>query len=226
MAVTFRSKNESVPAVSGTSPTLAEPTGAANGDALLALYLTTNTGAPTLPAGWTSLYNGSSTATAWRVGYIQRGASAPSYAFTHTGTIYYEVHVQCVQGAATVRFDAQSVTGSVVTAATVGPNPTAVAPVAATSLCLAGGFQFAASAIWVAPAGYTIRTRNTPGDDSMIATKSLLSNASEDPAIFTGGTPGSGNLWNGFAVTFTDVVLASSLIPYQPQYGRAPVMAQ
>lgn len=205
-AVTFRSKNESVPATTGTSPTVAEPTGCASGDMAFATYLTTASGAPTLPAGWTSIYNGSSTNTAWRVGYVQRGGSAPSYAFTHTGNIYYEVHVQCYQGAATVTFDAQSTTGAVVTSTTTLPNPTAVVAVAASSLSVAGGFNFGIAGTWVAPAGYTIRSRTTAGTDFVIATKSLAASGSEDPAVFTfSGVPGSAdNLWNGFTVTFTD----------------------
>lgn len=202
MAVTFRSKNEAV--TTGTSPTPTEPSGAASGDMLFAVYLTDTSGAPTLPSGWTSIYNGSSTHTAWRVGYVQRSGSSPGYAFTHTGTVYYEVHVMCLQGASTVTFDAQSTTGSVVASTSTPPNPTAVAPVQGTSLCLAGGFQFGAATAWTAPAGYTMRTRNTAGDDVMIASKSLATNASEDPAVFSGGTPSPDNMWNGFAVTFTD----------------------
>lgn len=205
-AVTFRSKSEVVG--NGTSPTPTEPSGAASGDALAAFYLTTNTGAPTFPAGWTSVYNGSSTTSAWRVGYIIRGGSAPSYAFTHTGNIYREIHVACLQGAAAITFDASSTTGSVVTSTTALPDPTAVSPVAATSMSICGGFNFGfgGSQTWVAPAGYAIRTLNTGGIDAVMATKSLASNASEDPAIFTssGIVGAADNLWNGFVMTFTD----------------------
>lgn len=207
-AVTFRSKRESVAAPTGTSPTLVEPASCAQNDMLVAFYLTTAAGAPTLPASWTTAYNGSSTNTAWRVGYIQRGASAPSYAFTHTGTIYYEVHVLCLQGATVITFDAKGTTGSVTTSTTNLPDPTAVAPVQSTSLAIAGGFNFGfgTSQTWTAPAGYTIRTLNTGGIDAVMATKTLASNASEDPAIFTSAAgPGSvDNMWNGFVMTFTD----------------------
>lgn len=208
MAVTFRSKNEVVG--TGTSPTVTEPASAASGDMLLAFYLTTNTGAPTLPAGWTSIYNGSSTNTAWRVGYISRGGSAPSYAFTHTGNIYREAHVMCVQGATTITFDAQSTTGSVVTSSSLGPNPTAVVAVAASSLAVAGGFNFGTSGTWTAPSGYTLRTLNTGGIDVVMATKSLAASGSEDPAVFTISAVVADNLWNGFAVTFTDVGAGAS----------------
>lgn len=206
-AVTFRSKVEFIPATTGTSPTVSEPASCANGDTEVAAYLTTATGAPTFPAGWTSTYNGSSTNTAWRIGYIIR-SGAPNLGFTHTGNIYYELHIACLQGASTTSFDAQSTTGSVTTSTTALPNPTAVSPVQSTSLAIAGGFNFGfgASQTWIAGAGYTIITKNTGAIDFVMSTKSLASNASEDPAIYTSASgPGSAdNMWNGFVMTFTD----------------------
>lgn len=204
MAVTFRSKVEAIPATTGTSPTPAEPAGAASGDMMVAFYLTTNTGAPQLPTGWTSKYNGSSTASAWRVGYIQRGGSAPSYAFTHTGNIYYEVHILCLQGAATITFDAASADGAVTASTTAGPNPGSVTPVAASSLAVCGGQNFGISGTYTAPAGYTKRTLATNGTDVVMATKSLASTSPEDPAVFTISAGANGNLWDGFTMTFTD----------------------
>lgn len=213
-AVTFRSITQFV--ATGTSPSVSEPTGAANTDMLVAFYLTTAAGAPTFPGTWTSAYNGSSTNTAWRVGYIQRGGSAPSLAFTHTGSIYYELHLMAIQGAATVTFDAQSTTGSVVTSSTAAPNPTAVIAVAASSLSIAGGFNFGVSGTntWGAPAGYAIRTLNTGGIDAVMATKSLAAAGSEDPAIFTLTSVAADNMWNGFAITFTDAGGGGATVTY------------
>lgn len=202
-AVTFRSKVEFI--ATGTSPTVSEPASCANGNAEIAFYLTTNTGAPTFPAGWVSIYNSSSTNTAWRVGYIIR-SGVPNLGFTHTGSIYYELHIVCLQGAATITFDANSTTGSVVTSSTAAPNPTAVVAVAGTSMSIAGGFNFGAGGLnsWGAPAGYTLRSLNTGGVDVVIATKSLIASGPEDPAIFTLTTTTADNMWNGFAMTFTD----------------------
>src|SRR4051812_37449123 len=103
MAATFRSKNEITG--SGTSPTPTEPAGATAGDALIALYVTASGAAPALPAGWTNLYGATTQGSmVFIVGYVIRGGSAPSYAFTHTGSVYREVHVLCLQGSAALTF--------------------------------------------------------------------------------------------------------------------------
>src|SRR5437773_743569 len=38
---------------------------------------------------------------------------------------------------------------------------------------------------WTGPAGYTIRSDNTAGNDSAVATKTLSASGSENPAAFT-----------------------------------------
>jgi hypothetical protein len=199
VAVTFRSKSEITG--SGTSPTPTEPAGATAGDALIALYLTDAGAAPTLPGGWTSLYNGTQGTVTWRVGYIIRGGSAPSYAFTHTGSVYREVHVVCLQGAATLTLDSQSATGTSGTS-THNPDPPSTTAVQTTSLAVAGGINYGAVGAWSASAGYTIRSLNSGGIDGAIETKSLSASGAENPAAMTMNQ--SGDYWDGFTVTFTD----------------------
>lgn len=206
MAVTFRAESHLIG--SGSTKDPGEPTGTAQGDALLGIILCAAAGNPGLPAGWTTLYSGSLSSAAWAVGYFIRGASAATTAFTMTGTVYREIRIYALQGGGgKITLDSQSASGSTSAGSTAAPNPPATVAVAAASLAVCGGFNYGASggAVWVAPAGYTIRGDNTAANDSVFATKTLSASGSEDPAIFTTNiTPGSGNLWNGFTVTFTE----------------------
>jgi hypothetical protein len=204
-AVTFRSKS-AVVNTNGTSPTITEPAGCASGDAVLAIYLTDVGGNPALPAGWTSLYNGSATTFQYRVGYTLRGGSAPSYAFTHTGNIYRELHVMCFTGSATLALDSQSSSGATSNSSS-DFDPPATTPVQTTSLAIAGGADWSGSTTaWTQPAGYALISDNSAGNDAAIATKSLASTASEDPGVFTGrnNSGGASDKWAGFTITFTD----------------------
>lgn len=202
MAVTPRQKSEV--AGTGTSPTVAEPAGASNGDVLIALALCATSGAITNPAGWTSLYSGSQTSVIWRVAWIQRGGSAPSLTWGLNGSVYREVFIVCLQAAAAITLDSQSAAGTSGSAIT-SPNPPATVAVAATSLAVAGGLNFGESAGWTASTGYTLQQSNPGGggNDGTIETKSLSAVGSEDPAVITSGG-GTGDGWNGFTVTFTD----------------------
>ena len=72
-----------------------EPTGAANGDTLVAIAYTSGSTIPTLATGWTSI--AAVATTHWgegiRIAKIQRGASAPSYLFTNASrVIVYGMH--------------------------------------------------------------------------------------------------------------------------------------
>lgn len=200
MAVTYSTRNDYTN--TGGSPTVSEPAGAASGNALLGVYICDAGGAPTLPTGWTSLYNGTQGSVTWRVGYIIRGGSAPSYTFTHTGSIYYELSVQLFVGAAAITLDSQSASGTTGNSATL-PNPPATTAVASTSLAVCSGLNYGGwSGAPVAPTGYTLRY-GAGGLDFATATKALAAAGSEDPAAF-GGTLASGDWWHGFTITFTD----------------------
>jgi hypothetical protein len=207
MAVTFRSKSP-VFNTNGTSPTATEPAGAASGDALLALYATASGASPTLPAGWTTLYGPTTQGgVVFRVGYLIRGGSAPSYAFTHTGSVYRELHVLCFQGAAAITLDSQSSAGATGSTVSHNPDPPATTAVASSSLAVAGGINWGGSVSgWSGGAGYTVRSDNTAGNDCVIVDKSLAAPGSENPAAFSGAISGGGaqDWWDGFTVTFTD----------------------
>lgn len=212
MAVTFRSKSAVFNSV-GTSPTATEPSGAANGDYIVAVYATTSGAAPTLPAGWTTLYGPTTQGLfVFRVGVISRGGSAPSYAFTHTGSVYRELHVLCFKPASgIVALDSQSSAGSTGNATNHNPDPPATTAVASASLAVACGINWGGSAVaWVAQAGYTIESDNTAGNDVVLSDKSLSSSGSENPGAYTGVVSGvPEDYWDGFTITLTESVAAS-----------------
>lgn len=206
MAVTFRSKSAVFNTV-GTSPTATEPAGAASGDYIVAVYATASGAAPTLPAGWTTLYGPTTQgAFVFRVGVISRGGSAPSYAFTHTGSVYRELHVLCFQPASgTVTLDSQSATGGTGNANGHPPDPPATTAVASASLAVTGGINWGGTiTAWTAPIGYTIRSDNSAGNDCVVADKTLSASGSENPGAFAGIVVGSQDYWDGFTITLTE----------------------
>ena len=215
MAVTVRSLREVVG--SGTSPTLTEPAGAANGDVLIALSLCVSTNALTRPTGWTELYAGTQNAVMWNVSWVQRGGSAPSLTWTHTGTIWREVFIVCLQGAAAITLDSQSAAGTSLTA--TNPDPPATTAVAATSLAIAGGLNWNGSSAggYTVSSGYTVQTTNTQTWGGLVQSKALSAAGVEDPNAFTNAT--SSDVWNGFTVTFTDAGAVALVAPRRRQ-GR------
>lgn len=214
MAVSFRNKNQAITTITGNS-TVTEPTGAASGDALIG-YMVFDAASSTAanashPAGWTLLYSGTQGLFKYSVAYIIRGGSAPGLTWTTAGTsIYREVHVMCLTGAASLTLDSQATATSGNTT-THFPNPPSTTAIASTSMAICGGSNWAGSGpsnFWVAPTGYTLRSDNTSGNDSAIGTKSLAAAGAEDPAAFSGNlsTPSASDYYDGFTLTFTDVV--------------------
>lgn len=218
MAVTFRSAATAISGV-GTSPTAAEPAGTVQGDLLVAL-VEVDGAAITPPANWISLFAVTPSVIRYRVDYIIRGASAPSFQWTFTGSVYRELHILCFQhSAGSITFDSKSTTVSGSSAVTTIDPPATVA-VAASSLALAFAADSTFAAITV-PSGYV--KRSVDGNDCVCADKSLSAAGSENPSTFGGVGPATGEWWGGTA-TFTDA--AASQVPYQPLYLGAPVMAQ
>jgi len=204
MAVSFRSESHAG-YTTGTSPSFSEPASAANGDALIVLYVCDAGGAPTFPGGWTSLYNGTQGAVTWRAGYQIR-SGAPNMGFTHTGSIYYEISVCCLTGTTTLALDSQSSTGSTGNGANHNPDMPSTTAVASASMAIAGGINYGGSqgGGWTASSGYTFRSRNTTGDDSGMETKSLASAGAENPGAWANVVLGNQDWWDGFTLTFTE----------------------
>lgn len=192
----------------GTSPTLAEPAAAKNGDVLFAFALSTAAGAVTRPANWLPLYAATATNTSWDVSWIRRGEVAPSLTWGLTGSVYREVYVVCLQSTTgTITLASQSASGTVGSGTLVGPDPPPTTPTAPNSLALCMGFHFDGSvtSAW-ACAGYTVQTVNAIGDDACLFSKSLSVAGIEDPPQWTtGGSATISDFWNGGTVTFTDV---------------------
>lgn len=210
--VTFRSAATLVSGT-GTSVTGTEPTSAASGDALVALYIVDKGFSPALPASWISLYTvASASQFDVKVGYIIRGAGAPSYAFTHTGSHFRELYLMALQGSGgPVTFDSQSSAGSTYTS-NATPNPPSTTALASSSLAVAvwAHWHGSTGTGW-ALSTYTVRVgAGAGGPDAGMATKSLAAPGAEDPAQVTnnGGTTVSDSThdgWNGGTFTFTDV---------------------
>lgn len=223
-------RNQTFASTTGTSHTGVEPTNTATHDVVLGLYATAAAGNPALPAGWTSLFSVSQGAFKAVVGYVIRGATAPSYAFTHTGSVYYEHYLIAIKPTLVgwaVRLDSVSASGTLANGTTHSPDPPATVALAGASLAVAGAINWAGSSgSWAAPSGYTVRSDNTVGNDCVIIDKSLTVAGSENPGAI--GTPVSGanDYWDGFTATFADIPLpvAPSFQPTgQRNVGPAPL---
>jgi hypothetical protein len=207
--VSYRSKSTGVNTTTTGNSTDTEPSGAVSGDALIA-YCLFASGSSTAanaahPSGWTLLYSVTQGAFKCNVAYIIRGGSAPTLQWTTAGSsIYREIQILCLTGAASITLDAQSAAGT--TGLSIHtPNPPAVTAIASTSLAVCGGMNFAGYTGVAGPTGYTFRTDTTNGlYDGGMATKSLAASGSEDPAAFGGTWANSSDWWDGFTVTFTD----------------------
>jgi len=204
VAIAFRSESHITPG-SGTSPTVAEPSGATSGDFLLALFVVDSPGGtPGLPSGWTSLNSGASSNTHFRYefGYIVRGGSAPSYTFTHTGTTYRELYVVCYSGVDATPIDSQG-TEVKTSQTSEKPDPPSTTAVDSAAMAIAAHLMWGgapASGGWTAPTNYTLRSGNIGGCAGAIADRQLAAAGAENPGQF-GGTPQAGD--DGWAQTIT-----------------------
>src|SRR5437868_5623410 len=99
MAIAFRAESAttitSVSTITGT-----EPTGAAQDDMIVAHFsFVGDPGAFNAPTGWTAGPADSISGALFRNSfYIQRGSSAPTYAFTWTNSVSGEMSVQAFSG--------------------------------------------------------------------------------------------------------------------------------
>lgn len=206
----FRSAATAISGV-GTSPTATEPAGTVPGDLLLAL-VEVDGAAITPPATWLNLFAVTPSSDRYRVEYLIRGPSAPSFTWTYTGSVYREVHILCFKtpGGA-IAVDSKSTIVSGVTGVTTIDPPATIA-LAGTSLALAIAADSTFTAITV-PSGYV--KRSTDGFDNVLADKSLGVPGSEDPGTFGGVGAGAGE-WYGATATFTDATGTTPLVAHRP----------
>ena len=215
MAIAFRSESHVVGI--GTSVTGTEPTGTVQNDVLIALYIVDSTsGTLGIPSGWTSIYSGVSPTPNYRYNlcYIVRGASAPSLAFTHTGSVYRELFIMSYSGCNTNAPINASVDGGGFTSNPQAPNPPSATATVANAMALAIGIGWngSASGGWTPPSGYTMRTDNTAGNDVMVASKLLVSAGAEDPGAFGNGTvSGSTDGWQATVILAPAGISVSTL---------------
>lgn len=193
----------------GTSPTLAEPSGIKVGDVLFVAAVCAVAGAMVRPAGWTPLFLGVQGAFQWDVAWVRRGQAAPSLTWTLTGSVYQEIYLvrlTSLNGAGPVLLHAQSASGAAVGSSTAKPDPPPVTITVPSALVLCTGANWAGSitSAWGCP-GYTAETTNAIADDACLFSKAVGAAGIEDPAVWTTGTITPGNdLWNGATVAFTD----------------------
>jgi hypothetical protein len=201
MAIALRGTSSPVIGTAGsTTVTGSEPSGTVQNDVVFALFTVQNDAVTlALPTGWTSVVARSSGSQFYtRFGYVVRGASAPSYAFTLGVATLEELLIWSLSG--------------VDTASVIDNAPTPVEPASSGSLPDPPAATVAASGNWAlaltvhwggspgggygAPTGYTLG--NTPtglNTASTYAYKGPLSSGTEDPGPFTGTPNGSDLAW-------------------------------
>lgn len=165
-----------------------DPSGAASGDFLIAIVRTAGgASALTRPAGWTSLFNGTSADGDfdYDICWITRGGSAPDLAWTWTGSVAYAIHIVRISGVNATPVDAISALSSVASGA---PNPPSITVGDANALVLVLMIDFFDSGSqFSVPATYTRATDNAVEFSANIA---VLARGvgSEDPGVWGGGT--------------------------------------
>jgi len=200
MAIAFTNESHDIANGAGGPLTMSEPTGTAQGDVLVCVFMITGANTFTPPSGWTTLYSGTSATSNFKynLSYIVRGASAPNLTWTYNGIPYHECHILGFSGCdTTTPIDAQAQTASH-QGVNTNPDPPSVTAVSATTMALGIGINWngAGGSTWGTSGGYTIRTTNAAGVDVVIATKSLSASGAEDPPAFTGvSTGGSADIW-------------------------------
>jgi len=199
MAIAFRNETHSI--ATGTQPTGTEPTGTVQGDVLVALFELEGSTAFIPPAGWTTIFSGTSASSqfGYYLGYIVRGVSAPNLTWTYTGTIYRELYILGFSGCDTSNpIDASAQTTSA-SGVAINPDPPPVVAVSSAAMALAIGDNWTGSnpGGWTAPTGYTIVTNNATGNDAAIATKLLSASGTENPTAFGNvGSSGTTDYWS------------------------------
>lgn len=182
MAVAFRSASDVFG--TGTNITPAEPTGAAQNDVLVALCIAGTLGSITKPTGWTTLYSGAAVSFNYELCWIARGASAPSYTFAISQSVFRQVTVAAFSGANTTSPFSASTNGGHA-ALTTNPDPPSASPGTVDGMAAAICAHWSSANPFVAPTGYTLRG-NASASDIGYATKALSSTAAENPGAFTG----------------------------------------
>jgi len=199
MAIAFTNESHDIANGASSPLDMAEPTGTAQGDVLVCVFLITGTSTFSMPSGWTTLYSGTSAGSSFKynLAYVVRGASAPNLHWTYSGIPYHECHILGFSGCDTGSpIDAQAQNASR-QGVNSNPDPPSVTAVSPTTMALGIGINWnGTGSTWGTSGSYTIRTNNVTGIDVVIATKSLSVSGAEDPPAFTGvSTGGSADIW-------------------------------
>ncbi|HSX06189.1 MAG TPA: hypothetical protein VLG92_00525 [Candidatus Saccharimonadia bacterium] len=202
-AITFRNETHSI--ATSTQPTGVEPTGTVQGDVLVALFEVQGSTTYTAPAGWTTIFSGTSFSGQFKyyLGYVVRGASPPNLTWSYTGSAYRELYIVGFSGCDTSNpIDASAQIPSA-SAANANPDPPAVTAISSAAMALAIGDNWTGSNAggWTPPTGYTLVTNNANGNDCGISTKLLSASGTENPGAY--GNVGAGGATDYWAATVT-----------------------
>jgi hypothetical protein len=206
MAISFVSISSD--AATGTSPSISEPSGTMAGDCIVALYLVDAASATlTIPTGWTSLFNGITAGSLilYNFCYIVRGASAPSYSFTHTGSVYRELHVLSYNGTDPIN-PIDSVATFVRTTSTSFPQmiPPNILTVSNAAMVIEGAACWSGGTYNTPSTNYTIRT--PVSERGVIEDRLLATAGAETPSYIS-----------GVGTSTTDIILMTiALAPPNP----------
>lgn len=201
MAIAFRAESHITPA-NGVNATVTEPSGTASGDQLFSLHVVDSPGGtPGLPAGWTQLFAATSVNTHFRlkVGRIQRGGSAPSYAHTNTNA-YRELFVVGFSGVDPTTPVEVTTTPITTNSTTVKPDPPGLTTLSNGSVVLVFYVMWSGGPVsggWTVSTSY-ISGSGAAGAAGFIEYRTITTAGAEDPGAI-GGTPQGGD--DGWVVT-------------------------
>jgi hypothetical protein len=200
VAVSFVASNEVF--ATGANLTATEPTGTASGDIIVALFAVQSGTTHGLPTGWTQLTTSNNSQFEATLGYIVRGASAPSLVFTVGASTYRELTLDSYRGVDNTtpmdvvgQFLGNTLTGTSI-------DPPAITPSSADTMIVAGGVFWNGNVGGaVAPTNYTRRSGSTNGITVAVVDRLLVggAGASEDPGTITSTGATTSKVW-GFTI--------------------------
>lgn len=189
-AIAFRSKSF-ISHASSTSSTPTEPAGTVQNDILFMWVVINSSPTITPPTGWTELYALSApNSIQYRLYWIRRGSSAPSYTISWSTSQYNEISVTAWSGVATSGnpYDVTA-NNTPMSRNPSNPNCPSVTTTVANTVVIAFGVSWGGwSTTAGAPTGYSIAEGGVNGDHNDIGVAYIVKAAigAEDPPAFTG----------------------------------------
>jgi hypothetical protein len=180
MAAALRSVSSANNFAASSTLTFSEPSGAQPGDILFLFVYNASTTIPTLPTGWTLLQTSGTTGKTFRLGYIVRGASAPSLIAGIDSSAGGGGDMLCISGATATGV----VVSSATTANTATPDPPAVTATSDGGFTVGCATHNAGGGTWTVSAPYAwVGTGN--GGYGAVEYRAAAPTGSNDPPSMT-----------------------------------------